>query len=122
MRRRGTGSDRLWHYRRPPRRRPQDPGRLRSRRRPNGPVRTDMVPFLQSPAESTRCRRRRRKRHGRLEEMVEQTHLKGPYAEATLRSIITLKALSHHETGGIVAAATTSLPEQMGGIRNWDYR
>jgi len=48
--------------------------------------------------------------------------LKGPYAEATLRSLITLKALIHHETGGIVAAATTSLPEQMGGIRNWDYR
>jgi GH15 family glucan-1,4-alpha-glucosidase len=48
--------------------------------------------------------------------------LKGPYAEAVLRSIITLKALTHHETGGIVAAATTSLPEQLGGIRNWDYR
>jgi GH15 family glucan-1,4-alpha-glucosidase len=47
---------------------------------------------------------------------------KGPYAEAVLRSIITLKALTHHETGGIVAAATTSLPEQIGGIRNWDYR
>ena len=47
---------------------------------------------------------------------------KGPYAEATLRSVITLKALTHHETGGIVAAATTSLPEQIGGIRNWDYR
>ena len=47
---------------------------------------------------------------------------KGPYAEAQLRSIITLKALTHHETGGIVAAATTSLPEEIGGIRNWDYR
>jgi len=46
----------------------------------------------------------------------------GPYAEANLRSIITLKALTHHETGGIVAAATTSLPEQIGGVRNWDYR
>jgi GH15 family glucan-1,4-alpha-glucosidase len=46
----------------------------------------------------------------------------GPYAEAVLRSIITLKALTHHQTGGIVAAATTSLPEQIGGIRNWDYR
>lgn len=46
----------------------------------------------------------------------------GPYAEAILRSIITLKALTHHETGGIVAAATTSLPEEIGGIRNWDYR
>jgi GH15 family glucan-1,4-alpha-glucosidase len=48
--------------------------------------------------------------------------LKGPYVEAALRSIITLKALTHHETGGIVAAATTSLPEEVGGIRNWDYR
>ena len=39
-----------------------------------------------------------------------------------LRSLITLKALTHLETGGIVAAATTSLPEQLGGPRNWDYR
>ncbi len=46
----------------------------------------------------------------------------GPYAEAVLRSLITLKALTHHRTGGIVAAATTSLPEEIGGIRNWDYR
>jgi GH15 family glucan-1,4-alpha-glucosidase len=38
------------------------------------------------------------------------------------RSLITLRALAHHETGGIVAAATTSLPEQLGGPRNWDYR
>jgi GH15 family glucan-1,4-alpha-glucosidase len=45
-----------------------------------------------------------------------------PYKEATLRSLLTLKALTHHETGGIVAAATTSLPEQIGGSRNWDYR
>ncbi|MBV9294800.1 MAG: glycoside hydrolase family 15 protein, partial [Acidobacteriaceae bacterium] len=47
---------------------------------------------------------------------------KGPYCEAVLRSIITLKALTHHRTGGIVAAATTSLPEMIGGVRNWDYR
>jgi GH15 family glucan-1,4-alpha-glucosidase len=47
---------------------------------------------------------------------------KGPYKEAVLRSLLTLKALTHHETGGIVAAATTSLPEQIGGSRNWDYR
>jgi GH15 family glucan-1,4-alpha-glucosidase len=39
-----------------------------------------------------------------------------------LRSLITLKALAHRETGGIIAAATTSLPEQLGGARNWDYR
>ncbi len=47
---------------------------------------------------------------------------KGPYAEVVLRSILTLKALTHHRTGGIVAAATTSLPEEIGGTRNWDYR
>jgi len=46
----------------------------------------------------------------------------GRYAPAVTRSLITLKALTHAPTGGIVAAATTSLPEQIGGPRNWDYR
>ena len=46
----------------------------------------------------------------------------GEWSEAVLRSLVTLKALTHRETGGIVAAATTSLPEQLGGLRNWDYR
>ncbi|MEH2535050.1 GH15 family glucan-1,4-alpha-glucosidase [Bradyrhizobium sp. AZCC 1588] len=46
----------------------------------------------------------------------------GPYSERVLRSLITLKALTFRPSGGIVAAATTSLPEQLGGPRNWDYR
>ncbi len=46
----------------------------------------------------------------------------GPFQDEVLRSLLVLRALTHEDTGGVVAAATTSLPEDFGGVRNWDYR
>ena len=56
------------------------------------------------------------------EKWSSEHHGTGPYADCVTRSLITLKALTYMPTGGIVAAPTTSLPEQVAGPRNWDYR
>ncbi len=56
------------------------------------------------------------------DEWVSRCTYQGTYRDAVVRSLITLKALTYQPTGGIVAAATTSLPEDIGGVRNWDYR
>jgi len=56
------------------------------------------------------------------EEWSSGRRYRGRWEEAVTRSLLTLKALTYQPTGGIVAAVTTSLPEHVGGVRNWDYR
>ena len=72
----------------------------------------DPVDALQAEAETRKF----------WDEWVARCTYQGTYREAVIRSLVTVKALTFQPTGGIVAAATTSLPEDLGGVRNWDYR
>jgi GH15 family glucan-1,4-alpha-glucosidase len=60
--------------------------------------------------------------HAFWHEWCSRCTSEGEYGEAVTRSLLTLKALTYSPTGGFVAAPTTSLPEEVGGVRNWDYR
>lgn len=59
---------------------------------------------------------------GRQGGWASECAYEGPFSSHVVRSLLTLHGLTHEETGGIVAAPTTSLPEDFGGERNWDYR
>ncbi|MBX3233235.1 MAG: glycoside hydrolase family 15 protein [Labilithrix sp.] len=73
------------------------------------------IPTLDPEAALARC-------DAIWQEWSSRCALDGPHAAIVKRSLITLKALTFAPTGGIVAAATSSLPELIGGVRNWDYR
>jgi GH15 family glucan-1,4-alpha-glucosidase len=79
------------------------------------PASESAPPPLDWRAELDKCERM-------AKDWAAQSTYKGPYADAVRRSLITLKAMIYEPTGGIVAAPTAGLPEEVGGVRNWDYR
>ena len=80
------------------------------------------APSHEEPPEPTDPEDDLRAVEERWRHWASRSRIDCPWNEAVMRSLITLKALTFGPTGGIVAAPTTSLPEQIGGPRNWDYR
>ena len=84
---------------------------------------TTWVPSSEPPPGRDRMRKRLRATIRSEQEWLSSCDLTGlPHRDAVARSLLTLRLLTHERTGGIVAAPTTSLPEDFGGERNWDYR
>jgi GH15 family glucan-1,4-alpha-glucosidase len=79
-------------------------------------------PSFREPPEPPRAERALEDTDGSWRDWSGRHARRGPWRGPMLRSLITLKALTYAPTGGIVAAPTTSLPEKLGGARNWDYR
>ena len=79
-------------------------------------------PSHRDPPDALQVDRRLRSTTKWWTEWAKQTEPSTVHTAAVQRSLLVLRALTHEDTGGIVAAATTSLPEEFGGQRNWDYR
>ena len=79
-------------------------------------------PSHQQPPETTDALDALEETERHWREWAECLSYEGDWEEAVHRSLLTLKALTYAPTGGVLAAATTSLPERIGGVRNWDYR
>jgi GH15 family glucan-1,4-alpha-glucosidase len=79
------------------------------------PSHRDVPPPLEADAEIERTR-------GWWQDWADRISHEGPLRDEVVRSLLMLRALTNHETGGIAAAATMALPEEIGGVRNWDYR
>ena len=102
---------------------PHDPGELHRSRGRAGPVPPDVASVARGRrTEPPDAERAVEHTCAWWEQWCGQCTYEGEWRDDVLRSLIVLKALTFAPTGGIVAAPTTSLPEQIGGVRNWDYR